>query len=202
RLLFCQWVDGQDASPSITDSSLLISDTVIPIKLIKTNNFLDLFSVLANNKKKLPTKILRQMKGMVYDFVKSNNSKQKIFVADNLDEIENVHKAEFVYGIGIKDKLSDIGIKGIGLRDVHEDIINDRNWNSDRICKLCLPHLQLTAKFIPYFKHLRKAGYLNEDGVLDDALEIAEFPPSFIDKVNGIKRQDFYPPSTYARKQD
>lgn len=201
RLLFCQWVDGGTAS-SITDSTILISDTVIPIKLVKLDNFLDLFTVLANNKKKLPTKILRQMKGMIYDFVKSNNSKQKIFVADNLDEIENIHKAEFVYGIGIKDKLSDIGIKGIGLKDVHEDIINNRNWNSDSICKLCLPHLQLTARFIPYFKHLRGAGYLNENGMLDEAVEIAEFSPSFINKVNSIKRNDFFPSHTYARKQD
>src|SRR5690606_21420585 len=170
RLLFCQWVDG-DVSTTITDSSMLISDTVIPIKLIKLNTFLDLFTVLANNKKKLPTKVLRQMKGMTYDFVKSNNSKQKRFVADNLDDIENIHKAEFVYGVGIKDKLSDIGVKGIELKDVHKDIINDCNWNSDSISKLCLPHLQLSARFVPYFKHLRTAGYLNVYGQIDDTVD-------------------------------
>ena len=199
RLIFCQWI-SEDVSSSITDSTMLISGTVLPIKLISVHTFLDLYTVLANNKKKLPTKVLRQMKGMIYDFVKSNNSKQKIFVTDNLDDIENIHKAEFVYGVGIKDKLSDIGIKGISLKDVHEDVIIDRSWNSESISKLCLPHQQLTAKFVPYFKHLRAAGYLNHLGKLDEVIDVVEFSPSFISKVNSITRKDFFPSSNYAKK--
>lgn len=201
RLIFCQWTD-EDISSSITDSTMLISGTVIPIKLIKLHTFVDLYTILANNKKKLPTKVLRQMKGMIYDFVKSNNSKQKIFVADNLDDIENIHKAEFVYGVGIKDKLSDIGIKGIGLKDVHEDIIKDKGWNSESIAKLCLTHQQLTARFIPYFKHLKNAGFLNEQGKIDDGIDVVEFSPSFINKVNSITRNDFFPAQNYAKKED
>ena len=201
RLLFCQWV-SEEIQPSMTDSTMLISGTVIPIKLIKLHTFLDLYTVLANNKKKLPTKVLRQMKGMIYDFVKSNDSKQKIFVTDNLDDIENIHKAEFVYGVGIKDKLSDIGVKGIALRDVHEDIINDRGWNSESISKLCLPHLQLNARFVPYFKHLRGSGFLNNEGKLDESIEVVEFSPLFINKVNSISREHFLPSQTYARKAE
>src|SRR5690606_27637314 len=201
RLIFCQWVQDEVES-SITDSTMLISDTIIPIKLVTLNKFSDLFTVLANNKKKLPTKVLRQMKGMVYDFVKSNNSKQKIFVTDNLDDIENIHKAEFVYGVGIKDKLSDIGIKGIGLKDLHEDIINDKGWNSESIAKLCLTQQQLTARFVPYFKHLKIAGFLDEQGKIDDAIDVVEFSPSFITKVNNITRNDFFPAQNYAKKED
>ena len=37
RLIFCQWTD-EEIEPQITDSTLLISDTVIPIKLIKLNS--------------------------------------------------------------------------------------------------------------------------------------------------------------------
>lgn len=68
RLIFCQW-NPEPIEPSMIDSTILISDTVIPIKLMTVNNFLDIYTVLANNKRKLPIKILRQMKGMVYDFV-------------------------------------------------------------------------------------------------------------------------------------
>lgn len=110
RLIFCQW-SNLPITPSLSDSTMLISDTLIPIKLIKLHDFVDLYTVLANNKKKLPTKVLRQMKGMVYDFVKTNNSKQKVFVTDNLDNIEDIHKAEFVWGIGLRDKLAEQGIK-------------------------------------------------------------------------------------------
>ena len=200
RLIFCQWVPDK-IEPQMTDSTMLISDTIIPIKLIKLNNFMEIYTVLANNKKKLPTKVLRQMKGMVYDFVKSNNSKQKIFVADNLDDIENIHNAEFVYGIGIKDKLSDIGIKGIDLKDVLDDIIVDRNWNSISISRLCLPVIKIHAKFIPYFKHLRLAGFLNDDGTINEDLDITEFSPDFILTVNNVKRSDFYPNQSYLKKK-
>lgn len=201
RLIFCQWVP-EDVESNMTDSTILISDTIIPIKLITLNKFSDLFTVLANNKKKLPTKVLRQMKGMVYDFVKSNNSKQKIFVTDNLDDIENIHNAEFVYGIGIKDKLSDIGIKGIELKDILSDIIIDKKWNSVSISRLCLPPMQLHAKFIPYFKHLQNGKFLNKHGQINEDTEITEFSPEFISTVNSVNREDFYPNQSYLKKKD
>ncbi|SMP23442.1 SIR2 family protein [Chryseobacterium profundimaris] len=201
RLIFCQWV-AEEIEAEMTDSTMLISETVIPIKLIRLNSFMDLYTVLANNKKKLPTKVLRQMKGMIYDFVKSNNSKQKIFVADNLDDIENIHNAEFVYGIGIKDKLSDIGIKGIDLKDILSDILIDKNWNSVSISRLCLPAMQLNARFIPYFKHLRLGNFLNDDGTLNDDNDITEFSPDFISTVNNVKREDFYPNQSYLKKKE
>jgi hypothetical protein len=56
RLIFCQWT-SKPAEAKMTDSTLLISDTVIPIKLITINDYAELFAVLANNKKKLPVKI-------------------------------------------------------------------------------------------------------------------------------------------------
>ncbi|GGG52052.1 hypothetical protein GCM10010976_24000 [Bizionia arctica] len=198
RLIFCQW-SPEPIKTSIIDSTLLISDTVIPIKLITTNDFIEIYTVLANNKRKLPIKILRQMKGMVYDFVKSNNSKSKIYVTDNLENIENIHNAEFVYGVGLKDKFSEVGIKGIELKDVLLDAIESRNWESDKISELCLPYLK--AKYIPYFKHLRTAGYLNANNEIDEDNEITEFSPEFIKKVNDMKQESFYPSANYIRKR-
>lgn len=195
RLIFCQWTN-EDTTFQITDSILLISDTAIPIKLIKLSSFINLYTVLANNKRKLPVKVLRQMKGMVYDFVKSNNSKQKIFVTDNLEEIENLHNAEFVYGVGLKDKFSEVGIKGVELIDVLADIIDDNKWNSKLISTLCLPNLN--AKYIPYFKHLSVAEVLIDNKIPEDT-DIPEFSPEFINTVNSIKVEDFYPAKSYQK---
>ena len=195
RLIFCQWTNDEIA-PEITDSTLLISDTIIPIKLIKLNSFSELFTVLANNKRKLPVKVLRQMKGMVYDFVKANNSKQKIYVTDNLEDIENLHNAEFVYGVGLKDKFSAVGIKGVELVDVLEDIVEDKSWNSQLISTLCLPNLHGT--YIPYFKHLSKGGFLTNNKITDDT-DVTEFSPEFIKVVNSIKIENFYPSKNYQK---
>jgi hypothetical protein len=198
RLIFCQW-RSEPVKTNIIDSTLLISDTVIPIKLITTNDFVEIFTVLANNKRKLPIKILRQMKGMVYDFVKSNTSKSKIYVTDNLENIENVHNAEFVYGVGLKNRFSEVGIKGIELKDVLLDSIESRNWDAAQISQLCLPYLN--AKYIPYFKHLKGAGYLNNDDKIDEDNEITEFSPDFIKKVNDVKIESFYPSTSYLKKR-
>jgi len=138
---------------------------------------------------------------IVYDFVKSNNSKQKIFVTENLDNIEDIHNAEFVYGVGIKDKLSDIGIKGIELNDLLKDIIFDnQKWDSRSISRLCLPTLHAT--YIPYFKYLSSAGYLNNNGLIDKEIDVTEFSPHFISTVNSIQRDNFYPGKNYLKNKD
>lgn len=80
----------------MNDSALLISDTVIPIKLIKLNDYREVFTVLANVKKKIPVKVLRQMKGLVYDFVKTSDPKSKVYVSDDLETLEGDHNVEFV----------------------------------------------------------------------------------------------------------
>ncbi|RZJ71531.1 SIR2 family protein [Flavobacterium sp.] len=198
RLIFCQW-NPDVTETTMVDNTILISDTVIPLKLITLNDFTELYTVLANNKRKLPIKILRQMKGMVYDFVKSNTSKSKIYVTDNLDDIENVHEAEFVYGVGLKDRFAEVGIKGIDLKDVLSDVIVPRDWDSLKISTLCLPFL--TGKYIPYFKHLSAAKLLNSDGKLDENIDIDQFSPEFIKKVNEVKNESFYPTASYQKKK-
>ena len=49
RLIFCEWI-ADDVKPTMIDSTLLISDTVLPIKLIRLNNFSPLYTALASNK--------------------------------------------------------------------------------------------------------------------------------------------------------
>lgn len=201
RLIFCQW-SREEIQTQMTDSVITIAGSAIPIKLIKISSYIDLYTVMANNKRKFPVKILRQMKGMVYDFVKSNKSKEKIYIADNLENLENTHNAEFVYGLGIKDKLAERGIKGLELKDILLDIIDDNKWEPKSIAKYSLPSLQIGARFIPYFKHLKKGGFLNDNGEIDENSEIQEFTPNFIEAVNKIDKSDFYPARSYSNKKD
>ena len=203
HLIFCQW-DSDCANPTIVDSTMLISKTIIPIKLVTLANYIDIYTVLANNKRRIPTKILRHMKDMIYDFVKTTDSKQKIYIADSLDNIEDIHKAEFVWGIGLRDKLAEHGIKGVDLKDLLKDVVlNDHpNWNPETIAKLALPTLSMRGRFIPYYKYLRTAHLLDRNNEIDANSEVVEFTPDFITKVNRITRNDFLPPESYQRKKD
>lgn len=74
------------------DGTLSLSDgKILPIKHIKINSFIPLFDVLANLKQRLPIKILRRFKDAVYEFVKTNEPTNKIYIGDltNIDENGN-----------------------------------------------------------------------------------------------------------------
>src|SRR5690606_39130379 len=74
-------------------------------------------------------------------------------------------------------------------------------WNSKSISRLCLPPMQIHAKFIPYFKHLQIGNFLNENGEINIETEIMEFSPEFINAVNSVRREDFYPNQSYLKKK-
>ncbi|QQD13142.1 SIR2 family protein [Sphingobacterium sp. UDSM-2020] len=196
RLIFCQWSSEQKET-TILDSTLMINGTVIPIKLIEFSSYVEIFKALGNLKKRIPVKILRQMKEMIYEFVKENEPKSNIYVADSLDQLDSSNVG-FVYGVGIKDKLGALGIKGIDARSLLRDVIVEQNWNALQICELLLPTLK--NQFIPYFKYLRNAQLLDEKGNLQSST--LNLPEDFVNKVNSIKISTFYPNGTYLLKKD
>jgi hypothetical protein len=199
RLIFCQY-NQEKGDTTMTDSTMLISDTIIPIKLIKIHDYTDLFTVLANHKKRLPIKVLRQMKGMIYEFVKSTDPKAKVFVSDNLDDLQDEHNVEFVYGVGLKDRFADIGIKGIDSRDVFRDAVISKSWDSEKIVRMYLASAQ--GRYLPYFKHLNKGGFLDASGHIPEDNSIMEFTPSFVKRINDITEKTFYPAGSYLKKKD
>jgi len=199
RLIFCNY-DPDCHVPVFTESTLMISGTVLPIKLINLSSFKGFFEVLANNKKRLPIKILRNMQDMVFEFVKSSKSTKKIYVSDDLDELQDSKNVEFVYGVGIQDKLSEIGYKAIKLIDLYSDIISDEGYVADKVSRNILPNIN--ARYIPYFKYLRNSGYLNEKGEIPESNDIIEFSPSFISIINSIDETSFQPSGSYLKKKN
>lgn len=199
RLIFCER-DENIAETTFASGNILIEGTNLPIKLIKYKSLVDVYTVLSDNKRKLPIKVLKNMKNMIYDFVKKNKSKSKIYVVDdyNLEEID-VDKAQFVYGFDIKEKLSEIGIKGLNMQDLLIDsITNIHKYSPVSIAKHVLPKLQ--GKYIPFFKYLRLANLLDNNGEIPSSEISIELNPSFIDKINSISFEDFYPTGSYLNK--
>lgn len=200
RLIFCER-ENNITETSINDGNYLINELNLPIKRIKYNSLNDVYKVLANNNRKLPIKILRHMKHMVFDFVKSSKSKSKVYLADdsNLNDLD-LEKVQFVYGFGIKENLSLLGVKGVTSRDLLLDIINN-NLNIDPTSLLsAVPNLP--GKYFPYFKYLRLANLLNEDGDIPANDETKELSPAFIEKANQVKIDNFYPAPQYHSKRE
>lgn len=203
RLIFCQW-NSTPIKPNITDSTLLINNITIPIKLVNIHDYSDLYTAIADRNKKLPIKVLRQMKSMVYDFVKTTNSNQKVYVADSLENLENIHDAEFVWGMGLRETLAAQGIKGVELKDLLKDVIldNNKSWSPNSISRLALPPCSTGSKYVPYFKYLRLADFLDEGNLISITTEVEEFTPTFISKVNSVSESSFYPSESYKKKAD
>lgn len=179
----------------------LINGLNLPIKRIKYKSLNSLYKVLANNNRKLPIKILRHMKNMVFDFVKNSKSKSKIYLADdtNLDQLD-LEKVQFVYGFGIKENLSMMGIKAVSGRDLLLDIVNNTlQVDPFQLSKNAIPGI---SGYIPYFKYLRHANLLDENGNLPINDDTEMFTPAYIEKVNSVSISSFYPVRNYLNKKD
>lgn len=201
RLIFCER-DESVTETTINDGNYLINELNLPIKRIRYKSLEDVYKILANNNRKLPIKILRHMKHMVYDFVKNTKSKSKVYLADETNiGLLDIEKVQFVYGFGIKENLSSLGIKGVSSRDLLLDVINqDLQIDHGALCKAALPTIQ--GKYLPYFKYLRLANLLDENGNIPINDETNELSPALIDKINAIKIEDFYPVSQYLSKKE
>lgn len=198
RLIFCEWKSGE--LPSLQDHTMLIDGTILPMKLIKTDSFKPIFSVLSDLKRKIPIKILKNMKNMVYEFVKSSEPKSKVYVTDDLVRIEDQNNAEFVYGIGIMDKLAKVGIKGITVDYLIKDFLFDEsNFNINDLCLDWFPDQVGKVKYIPYFKYLKKAKFIgkNKKLVINN-----KFHKAFSDIINKINLDYFEVDKNYIKKKN
>lgn len=200
RLIFCSW-DPNIIETTLTDTTLHISETTVPIKKISISNYADLYSVLATTKKRLPTKILRQMKGMIYDFVKTTDPKSKVYVTGDIEKLEDFHNVQFMYGVGLTESFGETGIVGLKTNDLIKDVVTEESrWNSQLIASKLLPSLQ--GRYIPYFKYLASIGLIDKNGDIKDDKKDPIFNKEFIEKVNNIKLADFSPGESYEKRRD
>ncbi|MDE5483480.1 SIR2 family protein [Elizabethkingia meningoseptica] len=200
RLIFCERDNSID-DPVISDGNLLISGLNLPILRIRYKSLDEIYKVLANNNRRLPIKILRHMKHMVFDFVKNSKSKSKVYLADetNIDKLD-MDQVQFVYGFGIKENLSMVGVKGISSKDLLLDIIYEGlNVDPVHVAKNALPLIQGT--YLPYFKYLRLSNFLDENGIIPISDDTKELAPDFIDRINCINHTQFYPLGAYLNKK-
>jgi hypothetical protein len=200
RLIFVEW-DNNQTEPILTDGTLCLADgKILPIKHIKSNTFVPILDVLANLKQRLPIKVLRKFKDAVYEFIKTNEPTDKIYVGDLSAIRENTDDVEFVVGVGVASHFAEQGLLGIGIEDIIEDIIfNNKHIPPKEFIKKALPKL-LKAKvraFIPLYKYFRFENMLNEEGGLIRRSQESSINAYFKDK----KQESFYPkPNSYRKK--
>lgn len=163
RLIFVEW-DRNDEGDYYEITPHAIASHRVSLRTIRTNDFRNIYEPLSKIERRYPAKVLRNLKEKIYDLVLTNDPKNKISVVD-IENVDNYDEVEVVMGLGIKSQLSDIGYKSIQINDVIDDVINDQNnWDSKSIINDTLPQLSGARSYLPIFKYINHAGFIDDEG--------------------------------------
>lgn len=146
------------SGPSIETSYLQFDSIQIPIKVVRTKNFMPVYDAIAQFERKLPARVLRFCKERVYEIVKGQNPDKKIAVVD-YDQVQDKNDIEIVFGLGVIGKVGETGYKGISIGDIFEDLIsNNKHFDAKKLIDTTISLLPKQTKFVPIFKYLRELG--------------------------------------------
>jgi hypothetical protein len=106
--------------PEVSNTYLTIEHVQIPLVLVQTNDFSDVYKALAATKRKIPARVLRYCKEQLYELVTSLEPEKKLCVVD-IDSIDKKEDVEFLVGVGVSSQdSSEIGAVGYEVIDAKD----------------------------------------------------------------------------------
>lgn len=161
NLIFVQRLEEGEQS-GISDTVIAIDGVQIPLVLVKTNDFSEVYRALAATKRKIPARILRYCKEQMYELVSSSTPETKLAVID-IDSIQDKSNLEFVVGVGVKALAEgDIGAIGYGTIEVpdliHDLLFDDKNYDPQGILTSVVKRAGRFTPYVPVFKYLHSVG--------------------------------------------
>ena len=212
QLIFVQW-KSNPSQYEIRNSNIVAGGFTIPVFTIKTHEFLPIFQALSERKRKYPPKFIRWMQSDQYKLVGKDEPSPKIIFQD-IDKIDDLSEAEMVIGKRVVTIISDLSYRGILREDLFQDIVwDDFHFDAKKIVKYRLPQLLKRATFVPVFKYLREAEYLNAKGSLklksitsDSSASKSQKDEnnsldSRVKKAAGVQKSNFYRSSFAVRNR-
>ena len=174
NIIFVEWTP--EIEKSVFTESVLLK--TLPVKLIRTNSYKDIFEVLSEVKRRIPAHIFRQIKDELYELVITNDPKGKLYVKEADAVGGSKGQQEFVVGYGAiskmkkSEELAKQGLIGLTREDIIRDVIFDNDgYQSSSIIFDVFPGLMRNQGNIPIYKYLDGAGLISEDGrVVKDGL--------------------------------
>lgn len=163
-------------SPGISDTYLTIDKVQIPLILVKTDNFTEVYKALSETRRKIPARVLRYCKEQLYELVRSLEPEKKLCVV-GIDEIENKEDVEFLVGIGLAagepSEIAKVGYDALEVRDlIHDALFEDRNYDPTQIIQSTIPRAGRNTPYVPVYKYLREIGITDEDSYKASKLKL------------------------------
>ncbi|MFY0531632.1 SIR2 family protein [Nannocystis pusilla] len=181
RLIFVEWVPGSAGSIQPSEITVMEADTstIIPVTKIRVDGFLPVYQALSESRRRIPARILRQLKEQVYDLVLNNDPHGLLHVKD-LESDRDPSEIQIVYGVGVvpPGAPTSVGYRGLHREAIVFDVIYDDGepvrgepfrkprLRSDLVIQEVLPELLKTTPWVPVHKYIREAGF--GDTRLDD----------------------------------
>lgn len=175
NLIFVQRLsDGEE--PNISDTYLTIDGVQIPLILVKTNKFLDVYKAIDATKRKIPARVLRYCKEQLYELVQSSEPEKKICVVD-IDEIDSKEDVEFLVGVGVANREpvgpAPKGYAAINVEELIEDLLLDnKGYDYKQVVDNVLPRACRHTPYIPVFKYLSGIGIDSEEKYIESKLNL------------------------------
>lgn len=159
RLIFVEWSQGSSAT--ISETVVRIDDVSLPITRITTDSFTWIYKVLANRRRALPARVLRQLKEQVYDLVQTDDPRRQLMYVTDLDNQPDASDIDIVFGVGAR--IQKKGIVGLSRWDLVDDLLNDPKLDLDALLVLrdAIPRMGRTT-YVPIFKYLRASEMLEK----------------------------------------
>ncbi len=175
----------EDEQPGISDTYLTIDGVQIPLVLVKTNDYSEVYGALAAIRRKIPARVLRYCKEQLYELVQSLEPEKKLCVV-SMDEIDNKEDVEFIVGVGvassgsegeggnIAEDIGDVGERGyeaFGVMDIISDVLHeDRGYDAQRILESTIRSAGRNTPYVPVYKYLREIGIDSEEAYVASGL--------------------------------
>ena len=167
NLIFIQPIFN-DNDDSIVNNIFTIDDISINRVIVSLKDYSVIYKSLLEYKRKFPLKLIKKMKKSIYEIIIDNNPKNKIIVSD-IKNCEDIDGADFVVGMGLKDKLEAVGVNfngkalnGIEYDDLLKDIIlDDLIGATDKENAIKILEQKIKRKNYPVFKYIKIAGEIS-----------------------------------------
>lgn len=166
NLIFIQRLQVAE-EPGISDTYIAIDGVQIPLILVKTNDFAEVYKALSATKRKIPARVLRYCKEQLCELVKSLEPEKKLCVVD-IDEIDQKEDVEFLVGVGVTSHatkfIGELGYEAIEAIDLIGDLLHEnRNYDPNRIITNVIKKAGRNTKNVPVFKYLREIGVVDPE---------------------------------------
>ncbi len=176
--MYVTWEEDA-ADPRLGYGSIVVEGGQIPMCTVAVADYTPVYRALGRVERKLPARLLRQLKERVYELVLTSDPVGSLKVVNIDDDVAGM---DVVFGVGAVDRLGSLGYFGVDRRTLIEDILHDQgNLDAAVLVKDVIPNLLKLAPYTPIMKYLRVAGLLDAEGAISAPRELDARIAEYVD---------------------